>query len=219
MDCNMSSIPQEACASNAAPESSVLRIPLPKSASQRRLKCVWIGSVASWADDGRLLLNFAHRTGGPKMGRAFELDSRPGEVLLWAWLGRDGLERKRFALAWRGADRLLTPQALPPGQDARQIFLAGGYAEPTDDVQPFREALGNFIEGSRSEWAFHDLCNLLGRFMEDHLLIGAPVPAGQEREELAQRTVDVLMRQAAAWPTLSVVLLEAANVLRAFCRD
>ncbi len=193
-------------------EVALLRLPLPKTPSLRDKKCLWLGSVSSWPEGGPPLLDFGRRVGGKKTDRRVELISRPGELLLWAWIGRHGHERRCFALAWRREDGTLAPQRLPSEEDALDVFQAGGHAEPADDVPQVLEALA-VLQGTECvESSFRRLCAVIGDFMEAHLLLGAPVATGEAPGELAHRTRGILQRHAEAWPEFAGVLTAAAAV-------
>jgi hypothetical protein len=172
----------------------------------------WGAVVEGWVDAGRLPRRFGDRQGVPTKGRIVTMQAEPGQLLYQGGCNEKGAFRKWFGLAWRCPDGTLVSQPLAPELAAREIFLAGGHQEPADDTASTLDSIAKVDLMTAPLRGFQELCGITGRYMESHLLVGAPVfTPGTNPYDFAVQTVETLVNHSMAWPPYREVLLAAAE--------
>jgi hypothetical protein len=196
-------------------ESYELRIVYPPQTRSQinKMHDEWGGVVTRWPAGERPHVEFAKRTQTRKQGRVLRSTARPGQLLCYSGCTVDGKSFSQFGLAWRSEDGTLVAQRLDRDIDARGIFEAGGYLEPSgDEVTTLRE-----IEAAVSGGSLRSIdlvCTAVARYMEDHLLVGAPVrQPGESDDAFVVRSAEALVRQGLQWQPYRHVLGAAADAL------
>jgi len=161
----------------------------------------WGGVVKDWPVDERPNLVFGDRAGTRKQGRVVTMQAEPGHLLYYCGFDTSGRRLKLFGLAWRCPDGSLVAQALPREMVARAVFEAGGHQEPADDTARTVECIARVDLETDPQQALQELCSITARYMEAHLLVGAPVfKPDANPDEFAIQTVEALVNHSLAWP-------------------
>lgn len=196
-------------------ESYELRIVYPPQTRSQinKMHEEWGGVITSWPAGEGLHIQYAKRTRTRKQGRILLSTALPGQLLCYSGCTVRGNGFSQFGLAWRCDDGTLVAQRLDPDIDARSVFNAGGFQEPSgDELQTLRE-----IEAAMSgpsPMNIDRVCTAVARYMENHLLIGAPVrQPGEATDEFVVRAVEALVKQGLRWPPYRPVLTAAADTL------
>lgn len=190
----------------------VFKFPPQKKSQSDRNYYEWGGVVRSWPDDDALDLKFGNRSGNKKEGVIVTTTARPGQLLVYSGCTLSGRSFKMFGLAWRCADGTLIAQPLPRDVEARGVFEAGGFREPTNDADATLQRIAHTDTLTDPVEAFRELCAATSQFMENHLLVGAPVPSTDSApDDLGALTVKLLLAHSVAWPAYAAVLAAAAT--------
>jgi hypothetical protein len=196
-------------------ESYELRIVYPPQTRSQINKVheEWGGVVTRWPPGERPHVEFAKRTRSRKQGRVLVSTARPGQLLCYSGCTVEGRSFSQFGLAWRREDGTLVAQRLDPDIDARSIFEAGGYLEPWDDEALTLREIEAAVSGA-SQTSIDRICTAVARYMENHLLVGAPIREPAEAtEEFVVRSAEALVKQGLQWNAYRHVLTAAADAL------
>ncbi|MFY7865448.1 hypothetical protein [Roseateles sp.] len=186
----------------------------PQTRSQiNKMHDEWGGVITRWPAGERPHVEFAKRTRTRKQGRILLSTAKPGQLLCYSGCTVDGKSFSQFGLAWRSADGTLVAQRLDRDTKARGIFEAGGYREPSgDEARTLREI--EAAVSSASPISIVLVCTAVARYMEQHLLVGAPVrQPGEADDEFVVRSAEALIRQGMQWQAYRHVLTAAADAL------
>ena len=196
-------------------ESYQLRIVYPPQTRSQinKMHDEWGGVITRWPFGEPPHVEFAKRTGSRKQGRILVSTARPGQLLCYSGCTVDGRTFSQFGLAWRCEDGTLVAQRLDPEIDARSVFEAGGYLEPWDDeALPLRAIEAAVSDASQT--SIDRICAAVARYMENHLLVGAPIRQPTEAmDEFVVRSAEALVKQGLQWEAYREVLTAAADAL------
>lgn len=186
----------------------------PQTRSQiNRMHEEWGGVITRWPSGESPHVEFAKRTRTRKQGRILLSTALPGQLLCYSGCTVDGKGFSQFGLAWRCDDGTLVAQRLDRDINARTVFEAGGHQEPSDDeTTTLREI--EVAVSSASPMSIELVCTAVARYMENHLLVGAPVrQTGESDDAFVVRSAEALVRQALQWQPYRHVLAAAADAL------
>lgn len=196
-------------------ESYELRIVYPPQTRSQidKMHEEWGGVITSWPAGKGLHVEYAKRTRTRKQGRILLSTARPGQLLCYSGCTVRGNGFSQFGLAWRCDDGTLVAQRLDPDIDARSVFDAGGFQEPSGDELQTLRAIEAAMSGP-SPMNIDRVCAVVAHYMENHLLVGAPIKRPNEAmEEFIVRSAEALVKQGLQWQAYRQVLTAAADAL------